>query len=487
MNKSTFLQKAISKHGNRYDYSHVPESVLHRDVITIVCPDHGEFTQRVNSHLLRSGCPTCGKIASGSKRQKTRLYYLEKANATHNNKYKYSNWPDNVKATDVVDIECPTHGRFSQRVNDHIRGHGCNRCARETTSIKNQKGLDHFLMRCQTVHENRYDYTNIPSDVKLKDVVSIGCPEHGMFDQVLDCHLAGSGCPLCARDNHTSRPETEIQQLLEGWGIEFVANDRTIIPPKEIDIFIPSRSIGIEYCGLYWHSETCGKHKNYHADKYQRCAQKGIRLLTIFEDEWATRKNQVINKLRHVLGISSQPKAYARSCEAREISHTAKKQFFDKNHIQGDGPGSVSLGLYHNDILVAAMTFVRQQQGVYYLNRYATSCIVVGGFTKLLAFFKKNTPGWTRIVSFADLRWSVGTLYHANGWNHVDTIPPDYSYVKGTQRFHKFNFRRKHLPRLLEHFDPTKTEKKNCDDNGILRIWDCGKMKFELVNTKITE
>lgn len=45
-------------------------------------------------------------------------------------------------------------------------------------------------------------------------------------------------------------------------------------------------------------------------------------------------------------------------------------------------------------------------------------------------------------------------------------------------RYHKFNYRRKNLPKLLKTFNPALTERENCDNNNILRIWDCGKIRF---------
>lgn len=124
------------------------------------------------------------------------------------------------------------------------------------------------------------------------------------------------------------------------------------------------------------------------------------------------------------------------------------------------------------------MTWIKQSNAQYTLNRYATSCRVPGGFSKLLTHFKK-TYTWKTLVSFADLRWSDGNLYYQTGWHHDSTLRPDYYYSPdGHQRFHKFNYRRQNLSKLLTHFDPHLSETENCKNNGILRIWDCGKLRF---------
>lgn len=482
MDTEDFKRKAKKRHGNKYDYSHVSSSVTHKDKVTIVCPIHGEFVQNVNSHLLRSGCPMCGKLVNIRKRMKSRAYYIGRSTTIHNDKYDYSLIPPHPKATDKVVIICPIHGEFSQRLCDHLRGHGCNRCARDLTGHKISKGFSHFLSRCSHVHGNRYVYDQISQDVRIKDVVIITCKEHGDFSQVLDCHLSGSGCPTCSRDNHVSRPELEIQKMLRDLDIKFTTNDRTIIPPKELDIWIESRSLAIEYCGLYWHSETCGKTKNYHKSKMDACNRKGIRLITIFEDEWIHRKPQVTKKILSILGLSNDRHVYARKCSIVTVDGATKRQFFAQNHIQGDGLSSINIGLEFDKELVAVSGFTKHQ-GKYYLTRYATSTCVVGGFSRLMKHFTRHYQ-WDQIVSFADLRWSVGALYETTGWALDSLLPPDYSYVEGNVRRHKFNYRRRALPKILKTFDPKLSEKQNCDNNGILRIWDCGKQRWTLTNNE---
>ena len=69
-------------------------------------------------------------------------------------------------------------------------------------------------------------------------------------------------------------------------GTRIVENDRSILEGKEIDILIPSYSLGIEYDGLYFHSEKDGKGPEYHYNKTLQCRTKGIQLIHIFSDEW---------------------------------------------------------------------------------------------------------------------------------------------------------------------------------------------------------
>ena len=132
-------------------------------------------------------------------------------------------------------------------------------------------------------------------------------------------------------------------------------------------------------------------------------------MITIFEDEWNERKEQVKAKLLSLLKIDNRERIYARNTDIVIVSSRTKIEFFNKNHIQGDGPSSINIGLMHNDELVACMGFTNHKDAIY-LNRYATSFHVIGGFGKLLKYFQNNYE-WNILVSFADLRWSNGNLY----------------------------------------------------------------------------
>lgn len=279
---------------------------------------------------------------------------------------------------------------------------------------------------------------------------------------------------------YQSTGERELFNFIQSLGIDAISNDRTLIAPKELDIYIPSRSIAFEYCGLYWHSEQLGKDRHYHENKMRMCNELGVRLITLYEDEWLTNPVLVKSKIENILGLNKQRSVYARTTKIIKISPKQKKQFFDKYHIQGNGLGSISLGLEFGGELVACMSF-SVHTTKHTLTRYATSCSVVGGFSKLLKHFTTHYE-WREIVSFADRRWSDGDVYTKTGWELDSMLPPDYSYVVNGTRFHKFNFRRKYLHKRLKHFDPTLSERENCDKNGVLRVWDCGKMRFILVN-----
>lgn len=57
---------------------------------------------------------------------------------------------------------------------------------------------EEFIIKAKKVHGDKYDYSQV-TYVKNSLKVNIICKEHGVFMQTPQCHIKGSGCPICAR------------------------------------------------------------------------------------------------------------------------------------------------------------------------------------------------------------------------------------------------------------------------------------------------
>ena len=303
-------------------------------------------------------------------------------------------------------------------------------------------------------------------------------------------------CKLCYPVKGSSLFEKEVTDYIKSIlpTDTVIENDKQILNGKELDIYIPSKSVAIECNGLYWHGElNGGKKRNYHLDKTLRCEKVNIHLIQIFEDEWMCNEEIVKSKLSHILNASKKTnKCYARCCEIKEISVKDKNDFLHKHHIQGDDFSNIKLGAYHNDELVAVMTFGKPRiamghkkhtDGQFELIRFATSRNVSGIGSKLLKhFIKLYKP--SKILSYADRRWTKisNNIYQKLGFTKIDNGTPNYWYVpkRTIKRLYRYKFRKQILNTTLENFDPTLTEWENMKNNGYDRIWDCGSIKFEL-------
>lgn len=286
--------------------------------------------------------------------------------------------------------------------------------------------------------------------------------------------------------------EQQVCDMLDSCGIQYITNNRSIIPPYELDIYIPSHNMAIEYCGLYWHSEANGKDKNYHITKHQLCEKHNIRLFTIFEDEWLNTARLCTTRIQHALGIFLAHKLDARQCTVSEIDNKTKNQFLNAHHLQGSDVSAVRLGLFYNSALVAVMTFAKPSRarqsaasltrpGLWELNRYATDSLhhVRGGAGKLITHFKRHYH-WEEIYSYADIRWSVGSMYHALGFELISTSKPNYWYLAPDYKHREYRFAYTKASLVKRGYCADLTESQIMEQCGYSKIWDCGMLKFAI-------
>ena len=482
LTKEIFVEKSNLIHKNKYSYEKsFPNGWSSK--ITITCPIHGDFEQFVCSHLRNSGCPKCGI----EKQAKTSTYstknWIKKAIEKHGNKYNYDK-SEYIGSQEKITITCPIHGDFEQRANIHLWGQDCPKCAINNIAFNNKYSLNEWIKKAIEKHGNKYSYDRTIYEHSEKKLI-ITCPIHGDFEQTAYAHLLGSGCPKCI--GNISSQELEIQKFISSLNIDFQISNRTILSGKELDIFIPSKNVAIEFNGLYWHNEL-HKSNNYHLQKTKECQEKGIRLIHIFEDEWIIKQGIVKSRLSNILGVT-QFHTYARKCTLRNISSSEAKLFLDKHHIQGYCNSSIQIGLFQKDKLLAVMTFgsLRKNlgnsaiEGHYELLRFANfqNLNIVGGASKLLKYFINNYSP-KEIISYCDLRWSTGNLYEKLGFTFSHQSPPNYFYVFDKERKNRFGFRKDIL--IFKYgCSPEDTERNFCLSKEWYRIYDCGTKVYKLI------
>lgn len=274
---SKFIEKAINKYGNKYDYSQV-NYVNNRTKVDIVCPSHGIFQQRPDNHLYSNGCPKCRKNSLGERN------FIKRAIDVHGDKYDYShvNYA-NIKSK--VTIICPTHGVFEQKADSHISGHGCNKCKYDDMRLT----LSEFISNSNHKHDFKYDYTKVKLTT-VNEKVTIICDKHGEFEQRASNHLNGNGCPSCTR----SLGEEYISSHLDTMGITYTTQHtfsdcrhRRLLP---FDFYLPNHNMVIEYHGQQHYEFVKFFHRTYdHFElrvlrdniKQQYCENNGIRYIQI--------------------------------------------------------------------------------------------------------------------------------------------------------------------------------------------------------------
>ena len=282
--------------------------------------------------------------------------------------------------------------------------------------------------------------------------------------------------------NKVSKEELEVVDYINSiYDGEIKQSVRSILKGKEIDIYVPEKNFAIEYNGLYTHSH---KDKKYHLEKTEGCQKQNIFLFHIFSHQWQQKQEICKSMIHNKLGLNTN-KIYARKCDIRNVDASEKNLFLNNNHIQGKDSSTIKLGLYYSDELVSLMTFGKsrynkttQWELIRFANKTFTS--VIGGFNKLLSYFKRNFN--SNIVSYADRCYSQGNIYENNGFDLVRKNPPSYHYVDKNclNVFHRYSFQKSMLKDKLEMFNENLTEWENMVANGWRRYWDCGTLTFIL-------
>lgn len=293
-------------------------------------------------------------------------------------------------------------------------------------------------------------------------------------------------CPMCHKND--SSLELKIEKYLKDNNVNYSKKCWHILECYELDFYIEDKALAIECHGLYYHTE---KHmgKTRHQEKADMCSARGIRLIQIFQDELVSKWEIVKSRLNSILGISNY-RIGANKCEIKRVNSVDAEKFLNDNHTQGNAVSTIRYGLYDDNDLVSLMTFSPPRLGVggkkksydYELVRFCNKInhTVMGGASKLLTHFIKNEGFGKTILSYADKRWSDGNLYKMLGFDYIRDTDPNYWYVKGNKRYHRFNFTKQRIKEKFENYDEQKTEKVMMEENKYLRLWDAGSKVYML-------
>jgi hypothetical protein len=489
LTQEEFLARVKDVHGDKYGLEEAVYSGSSQRV-AIVCPKHGKFYALASNFMRGSTCTKCGKEASGFTQRLNTKSFIALAKSRHGDIYDYSKTV--YKTAQIkVEVGCTIHGSFWLLPYCHTMAsvsQGCRHCSWDKLASERVLSLQEFLDRANIVHgEGTYGYSQV-NYVSSGTHVNIECPDHGLFSQTPENHIyVGSGCPRC-QHRHSS-PQQEIEAFLKSVGADYMSNTRAIISPKEIDSYIPSHKLALEFNGMYWHSlnGTEPPHfKDKHKTKFNICQSKGIQLLQIDEYEWMDPIRQAIWKSVISSKLGLHEKIHARATVFKEITRKQANTFLALNHLQGDTPAvKWAYGLFLGDELVGALTFANHQKTQISLSRLAfrTGLTIVGGSQKLFKNALKHLPK-KDIVTFSNNRYSDGSIYGVLGFIKDKDLPPSYQWFYQGQVRDKRQFRHSALPSILgSAYESTLTEHENLYRAGARCLYDAGYQRWVFATT----
>ena len=286
-------------------------------------------------------------------------------------------------------------------------------------------------------------------------------------------------CPKCY--TNMSLFEEEVREFCKQYFEHIIYNTRRVIPPREIDIYIPELNLAIECNGVYWHREEI-KGKDYHREKFLECAKQKIRLIQIFEDEWKHKRELVESYLLNAFG-KSETIVDASQCEIVEVPQKFAEEFLNLCHLEGTFTGT-HYGLTNNNnlvslISVAPINYKQYNLGIYRFCDFRNTK-VIGGLQKLVAHIK-TVYNYPKIATYIDLRYvNIAKDFIAAGFKYVETTDPTFSYTKYQKRYTQPKTVEE-AQLLVENYDEYKSIDENLIDNNFFKIYDSGYAIFELI------
>lgn len=249
-----------------------------------------------------------------------------------------------------------------------------------------------------------------------------------------------SGCPKCSSAKFISKPEQELADFLASRGLTIIQSDRKILKGSEIDIYILENNLGIEFNGLFWHTDTNGKDENYHYRKWKDALNANIRLIQIWEDEWRDNKELVMSMLLQKLNIMEGVLPDCSDLEVEIISEEEARKFSFENHLQEFVQASYYFALVDSKKGIKAFLAMDSEvKGNFTLRRYVTHRNFTEGFTRILKQFEITFEP-TIIIAFSDNCTLDSDYYSQNGFTFDSELPPDYRYLVRGARVDKTNY-----------------------------------------------
>ncbi len=336
-----------------------------------------------------------------------------------------------------------------------------------------------FIAKSRELYGNKFDYSSTKFGNWKQPIDIICCDCLHTLTKMPQKHIEHGYCDWCK----TRKEESEIANIITQFA-ECRLHDRTVIAPYELDIYVPSHKIAIEYHGLYWHSfnsPESSADKLRHQMKALTCIDNNIKLFQIFEPEWINKQQLVRSMIAHHFNTSQS--LMARKLKTAIVSNDDIAGFFTNNHLQGHRPAYRTVALLLNGEIMMAMSFSKYKDG-YEIIRMATKMgyHINGGASRLLYHFHMlvgNCP----IHTFADLRHSTGNVYKQLGFKVVNITKPGYFYYKNTPHniLSRQRCQKHKLAELLgDGFNELESESENMFRNGYRRVWDAGHIKLIL-------
>ena len=243
------------------------------------CSKGHEWQAIIANRHKGSACPYCsGRCAVKGKND------LKTANPALANEWNYEKnsglTPAEVTPNSGQRLwwKCGAGHEWQARVADRNKGKGCPYCAGQKVlrGYNDLQTVNPALSR-EWNYERNDNLRPNAFTANSNEKVWWKCRKGHEWQATISHRNNGRGCPICDSERHTSFPEYALVYYLRIYGLEVIHQYKE--KGYELDVFIPSRKIAIEYDGYRWHKNKMQQD----LIKNSRCVEDGIRLYRIRE------------------------------------------------------------------------------------------------------------------------------------------------------------------------------------------------------------
>ena len=243
------------------------------------CSEGHEWQAKINDRSKGHRCPYCAgrKALSGFNDLQTINPNLAKEwNYSRNGDLKLEDFT--VNSGKKVWWKCYKGHEWQATVANRNHERGCPYCS-------NQKVLKEYN-DLQTINPSLAKEWNYSKNGNLKPddfTINSGkkvwwkCYKGHEWQATIASRNSGGGCPVCDSEKHTSFPEYAIVYYLKKYGLQVIHTYKE--QGYELDVYVPSQKIAIEYDGYYWHKNK----EQGDLEKNLKCEKDGIKLYRIRE------------------------------------------------------------------------------------------------------------------------------------------------------------------------------------------------------------
>ncbi len=273
--------------GTPRDYTYV--SMYKAHWICSVCGKdwYAEIRDRVKSKYQL--CPVCSAAKRGEERHRRELQ--KKGGIT--DPFLISEWDYDKNEKDPEEYtsfsndevywicsKCGYH--FKAKISNRARRKSCACCSRKVVvSGINDLATTHPKLAAEWHPTKNGDLK--PSDVLYGSARNVWwlCPEGHPYQASLLHRSSGTNCPICNSGRQTSFAEQAVYYYVKKVFPDAISRYKDIFTNSmELDIYIPSIKLAIEYDGQAWHK---AEKLEREIKKYEICRKNGIKLLRLKE------------------------------------------------------------------------------------------------------------------------------------------------------------------------------------------------------------